>query len=72
MLETNNFAAWRPDHIMIHRNKGNQLKGEHEIAVIGDFSLEPQHNSSIYDVKEDGIVRTPSDHFGLFAKISLE
>lgn len=57
---------------MIHRNKGNQLKGEHEIAVIGDFSLEPQHNSSIYDVKEDGIVRTPSDHFGLFAKISLE
>jgi hypothetical protein len=70
MPPTKQFPPWRPDHIIFKANSNN-LKAEHEIAVIGDFTVPPFEQDHFSQVAQDGVVRTPSDHFGLISKIVL-
>ncbi len=68
MPSTGRFPAWRPDHV-IYRSALE--KGEDEIEIIGDFTVPPYEKDTFDMIAKDGQVRTPSDHFGLMAKIQL-
>jgi hypothetical protein len=71
MPPTTQFPPWRPDHIIYKcKNQQNNL-GENEIGIIGDFTIPPFEEDHFTKIASDGLVRTPSDHFGLISKISL-
>lgn len=70
MPPTTRFPPWRPDHI-VYRSNYTKLIGQHEIGIIGDFTLPPYEEEHYSKLAQDGIVRTPSDHFGLISKIYI-
>lgn len=65
MPDTNKFAGWRPDRMLI---KSENYRPE-EIEIIGNFTVPPFESDKLEDIKNDGVVRTPSDHFGLAALV---
>lgn len=72
MMPSLRFPPWRPDNIIMRGNKGYVWeKEEHEIAIVGGFSIPPYEANSIYDIAKDGMVRTPSYHMGLLANICI-
>lgn len=70
MPKSNKFAAWRPDHVLVKVPKSVEL-GKAQIEKIGEFTVPPFEGQRVSDLEKDGVVRSPSDHFGLLAWIPL-
>ncbi len=75
MPRTDRFDEWRPDHIIL---KSNSKKRDEfindvrfDIGIVGNFTIPPHESYKLTDIAKDNIVRCPSDHFGLFCKISI-
>ena len=41
------------------------------MEIVGNFTVNPYEGDNFSAIENDNIVRCPSDHFGLIAKISL-
>lgn len=70
MPKSKTFASWRPDHILCKLPESVNLSNA-QINIIGDFVIPPYEKDTWDMIKNDNVVRTPSDHFGLFAWIPL-
>ena len=64
------FPCWRPDKVL-YRFKNGRKNIDDEIEVIGDFTIGPYEHEVYEKIADDDKVRTPSDHFGLLAKIVI-
>lgn len=71
MPKTTQFPSCRPDHIIIKSKNKMQNADKNEIEIIGDFTVTPYSDQVFRLIEKDGIVRTPSDHFGLISRIYL-
>lgn len=58
------FPSWRPDKIVVNKNSSWKASN---IAIFGKFSIPSFKNEDIMLVEEDNKVRTPSDHYGIYA-----
>lgn len=65
MPNTNKFTGWRPDRMLF---KSKNYSPE-QIEIFGNFTIPPFEADKLEDIQNDGVVRTPSDHFGLTALI---
>ena len=65
------FPAWRPDHLIYQSKLKKEAEIQDEIEIIGDFTLPPFEEQRFDSIAKDNQVRTPSDHFGLMARIGL-
>lgn len=63
------FSEWRPDKIITPVDS-TDLKID-SISIVGKFPLPSFKNQDINEILNDGIVRTCSDHFGLFSQLSI-
>ncbi len=68
MPQTPVFPAWRPDHVLC--KLPGDLSGA-SIDRLGDFTIPPYEHEGVALISKDGQVRTPSDHFGLYALLPL-
>ena len=68
MLKSPEYDRWRPDHVLCKLPVS--LEGA-SIEKIGEFTIPPFEKEGVKKIEEDGIVRSPSDHFGLYAVIPL-
>eukprot|EP01017_Pseudomicrothorax_dubius_P004637 TRINITY_DN10974_c0_g1_i4.p1 TRINITY_DN10974_c0_g1~~TRINITY_DN10974_c0_g1_i4.p1 ORF type:complete len:153 (-),score=9.70 TRINITY_DN10974_c0_g1_i4:90-548(-) len=59
------FAAWRPDRIILKKSQGSQPKS---IKIIGN---DPISSYSEEILRNDWLVKTPSDHYCLVGEIAL-
>ena len=69
MPKTPKYSSWRPDHVLCKLPVS--LKSA-SIEKIGEFTIPPYEKEEVKKISEDGIVRSPSDHFGLYAVIPLK
>lgn len=68
MNGTTKFKPVTFDHVLISNN--SQFKPEY-IQRVGNYCCRNYCNDLKDDIREDDIVRTPSDHLGLYSVISL-
>ena len=64
MFPTKDFSPWRPDKVVIP--KENMKWRPKSIHVVGKFAMPRFQEDNCSIIREDNIVRTPSDHMGLF------
>jgi hypothetical protein len=64
MPASGRFGRSRLDKIVV--NKSSSCKPE-SISIIGRFPIPSCAGQNIMEVEEDQVVRTPSDHYGLYA-----
>lgn len=69
MPKTPRFGAWRPDKVLLKRSACWVAK---HIKVIGKFSIPTFKEEDPMLIVSDGRVRTPSDHYGLYAVFKLK
>ena len=71
-------SKWRPDKIILPNvdNEKRDLQQFHlepiDAQKIGWFSIDPYMDADPAMVKDDDIVRTPSDHMGLIIDLQLK
>ncbi|KAM3136940.1 hypothetical protein pb186bvf_011025 [Paramecium bursaria] len=65
MKQTSKFAAWRPDRIIM--KKGGYLTPS-LIEIVGDYDIPFFKDKEVHP----DIVKTPSDHLGLYAVFTLQ
>lgn len=68
MPKTNQFPAWRPDRIFY---RGPESLEDAKVERVGNFTIRGHEKEQLAEIEKDGVVRCPSDHFGLVARISL-
>ena len=61
------FNSWRPDRIIL---KSNYWEGN-KCFCVGRFCIERYFGNNFLEIEKDGVVRTPSDHFGIIGNIFL-
>lgn len=65
MPKTIHFPAWRPDRLLARCKHFEPLLFD----IIGRFPCPSYEGEDIMTIKKDGMVRTPSDHYGLLGTI---
>ena len=68
MNATTKFNPVTFDHVLISNN--SQFRPEY-IQRVGNYCCRNYSQDLINDIRDDNIVRTPSDHLGLYSIISL-
>eukprot|EP00742_Colponemidia_sp_Colp-10_P001319 GILJ01001421.1.p1 GENE.GILJ01001421.1~~GILJ01001421.1.p1 ORF type:complete len:231 (+),score=24.07 GILJ01001421.1:333-1025(+) len=71
MPQTRRYSAWRPDRIMIQDDPSWSVR---QVQIIGNrvMSIFEEDDANGRTVTVDGVVRTPSDHYGLYCELDLE
>jgi len=69
MNGTSRFSPVALDHVILSKN--SQFKGEF-IQRVGNYCCRNFGTDLINEIREDDVVRTPSDHLGLYAVINLK
>ncbi|CDW71412.1 UNKNOWN [Stylonychia lemnae] len=70
MLKNKHYTPWRPDKVISQKINSNWRP--HNIQIVGKFCIPQFQKDSIYQLSEDGIVRTPSDHMGIISTFKFE
>lgn len=69
MPQTRRYSPWRPDHILC--KVPVSLEGA-SIEKVGEFTIPPYEKEEVKKIASDDVVRSPSDHYGLYASIPLK
>eukprot|EP00347_Sterkiella_histriomuscorum_P002487 403367959 len=69
MLGKKDLPQWRPDKIICLKDM--PIWKPKDIQIVGKFAIPKFANEDINNVKDDGIIRTPSDHMALLATFEL-
>lgn len=75
MPKTPKFPQWRPDKVCMPILSEEELEEvpfyikAMDAQKIGAFCTTPYKKDKMEDIKDDGVVRTPSDHMGIIIDI---
>lgn len=70
MGKTLKYEGWRPDKIIIP--KGSTYFKPREIKIVGNFCIPQFQLETPEMLAEDGLIRTPSDHYALLCDFDLK
>ena len=74
MLKSKRFKAWRPDKVVVQATPPNPTKPYWRVTraeILGKQALPSYRakNETPDKVAQDGVIRTPSDHFAICADL---